>query len=240
MARFKLGVDAMVSLDGQMDSDKVENDLKLMEDFVESGRGKELWDAVVKLDERNAEKGDYPHSYIESHWDDMVYDGAYFESKFKEIVERGEGEDEAFMGYGTGLGRDEWAELRGKAEAGDEVSKSSLKCIDEAAFVVCLDKEDRGMTEDAESEMMLHGENGGNRWYDKHCLVRLGSGKIGYNFEHSFSDGMVWNRMIEEVMDDVRGEGEVKVFKRLEAGIGGGGGGVERLEWGFGGDVQGG
>ncbi|GMI44364.1 hypothetical protein TrCOL_g1294 [Triparma columacea] len=54
-----------------------------------------------------------------------VYDGAYFSSKFKEIVERGEGGDEAFMGYGTGLGRDEWALLRGKAEAGDNLSKSS-------------------------------------------------------------------------------------------------------------------
>jgi hypothetical protein len=45
----------MVSLDGQMDGDKVENDLKLMEDFVESGRGKELWDAVVKVRDRRSE-----------------------------------------------------------------------------------------------------------------------------------------------------------------------------------------
>ncbi|GMI44522.1 hypothetical protein TrCOL_g1510 [Triparma columacea] len=346
MARYKLGVDAMASLDGEMDGETRENDFKLMQDFIDTGKGKELWEAVVKIDQSNAEKGSYPHSYIESHWDDMylggrwslpinsnpfyllrgsktcdapssysntgsivssmlrwgrkvrdygleadggcmssfpymvggcrvpgvgrdelrmnpnwghivvcfnnaffrieaackatgrVYDGAYFSSKLKEIVERGEGGDEAFMGYGTGLGRDEWASLRGKAEGGDELSKSSIDCIDSAALVVCLDKEDRGMTEDMESERMLHGEDGGNRWYDKHCLVRLGSGRIGYNFEHSFSDGMVWNRMIEEVMDDVRGEGEGKVFKRLEEGIGGEEGGVERLEWGFGAEVE--
>ena len=96
------------------------------------------------------------------------------------------------------MGRDEWAELRGDLEAGNE---ASFRYIDEALLVVCLDDE-ADMTEDEESFAML--QQGGNRWYDKHQLVRLGSGRLGFNWEHSFSDGMIWNRIIEdcEGMDD--------------------------------------
>jgi len=105
--------------------------------------------------------------------------------RFKEIVENGGGKDEGFIGYGSGLGRDEWAGVRGMVEGSDSLSRSSLECIDNAALIVCLDEE-TGMDGDEESRAMLHGERGGggNRWYDKHCLVRMGSGKIGINFEH--------------------------------------------------------
>ena len=49
MARYKLGVDAMASLDGEMDGETLENDFKLMQDFIDTGKGKELWEAVVKV-----------------------------------------------------------------------------------------------------------------------------------------------------------------------------------------------
>ena len=39
-----------------------------------------------------------------------------------------------------------------------------------------------------------------NRWFDKHSLIRIPNGKVGINFEHSFSDGMVWNRMLSDVL----------------------------------------
>ena len=41
--------------------------------------------------------------------------------------------------------------------------------------------------------------DGTNRWFDKHQAVVQKDGTIGLNFEHSFSDGTTWNRMVHEV-----------------------------------------
>ena len=50
--------------------------------------------------------------------------------------------------------------------------------------------------------------------------MRLGSGKLGFNWEHSFSDGMIWNRFIEdcEAGTDKGAEGECE---------------IEEIEWNF-------
>ena len=89
-------------------------------------------------------------------------------------------------------------------------SNTSFRAIDEAQFVICLDDE-QSMTEDEESVAML--QQADNRWYDKHQLVRLGNGKLGFNWEHSFSDGMIWNRCIEdcEAGSDEGAEGECEI-----------------------------
>lgn len=109
---------------------------------------------------------------------------------FKVINDLSEGED-VCVGVGTGLGRDDWGELRGSL--GNEVA---FHDIDSAAFIVCLDEHNQGMNENEESRNML--ASVGNRWYDKHQLILLGNGEIGFNWEHSFSDGMIWNRLIQD------------------------------------------
>jgi hypothetical protein len=113
--------------------------------------------------------------------------------------------------------RDVWAKHRQiLVSKGDNGAK--LNVIDTALFVVNLD-DTKINNEHDESRVMLHGENG-NSWYDKHCLIRMSNGKIALNYEHSFSDGMIWNRMLSEVLADVDGK-ELKGYSKLVDGVAG-------------------
>ena len=145
---------------------------------------------------------------------------AYLERQLDRIEQGGESTpDNEFIGVPlTAVGRDECAKNREAVVALSERNKENVRLIDEALLVVCLDDPDEKMTLDDESRMLLHGgtdPGGRNRWFDKHELVRLGNGKIGMNFEHSFSDGMVWNRMLQEVTDFVAGV-ETPMYTPLE------------------------
>jgi hypothetical protein len=47
---------------------------------------------------------------------------------------------------------------------------------------------------------------GDNRWWDKQMLVVGSDGHMGLTFEHSYSDGTIWGRFINEVMSDIEGK----------------------------------
>ena len=133
-----------------------------------------------------------------------VVSGEVLEKVFSEIMNAAAPkEDDPFVGLLTSLDRDVWAKNRALLEE-DPTNSANLAAIDSALTVVNLD--DTPITsKDHESSMLLHGENGKNRWFDKHEVTRLSNGKIALLFEHSYSDGMVWNRMLEEATNDVRG-----------------------------------
>ena len=105
----------------------------------------------------------------------------------------------------TTQGRDEWGAQREAMEAASAVNRASLREIDTALLVITLDGAAPADLEEAAASL-LHGGSGapgcdysaGARWYDKHGLVVFENGKLGVNFEHSFSDGMTWNAWIGE------------------------------------------
>jgi hypothetical protein len=104
----------------------------------------------------------------------------------------------------TALPRGEVAAARARLLA-DPGNARALRAMDEALLVVALDDGPCGTLED-ESRALLHGRGGLGYW-DKHQLVRLPNGKLAVNFEHSYSDGMIWNRMLQEAAADVAGDG---------------------------------
>ena len=74
---------------------------------------------------------------------------------------------------------------------------SNLKTLDAGIIVVCLDAEPMADLQ-AKAERLLTGP-GENRWYDKQQLVVGADGHMGLLFEHSYSDGTIWGRFINEV-----------------------------------------
>lgn len=99
--------------------------------------------------------------------------------------------------------RDTWARIRDDLVAHHPVNAESLKIIDSALFMLVL--EHRSPSDVSQRmELSLHGQ-GCHRWFDKlQVMVQL-DGHLSVNFEHSFSDGTVWNRWLNECWHDMRG-----------------------------------
>lgn len=100
----------------------------------------------------------------------------------------------------TTLNRNKWADNREKLLKISNKNGESLKRIEDAIFVLCLDEESPNSLEDA-SRMMLHG-NGKNRWFDKSLqFIVSKNGEIGVNIEHSGMDGAVMSRFIKFISE---------------------------------------
>ena len=115
----------------------------------------------------------------------------------------------------TAADRDDWAKAR-KHLAKDPHNAASLAKIDSALVSIAIDgphgTSEAGGTAtatDLSTASLLGNTAGGSRaqprWFDKHQLLLLENGDLGYNFEHSYSDGMSWNRMLSEVAAHVQG-----------------------------------
>ncbi|CAM9330454.1 unnamed protein product [Ectocarpus sp. 12 AP-2014] len=110
---------------------------------------------------------------------------------------------DSFVGHLlTSKGRDECAAAREALKGFSPTNGATLSEIDSAIFAVALDDHDTPDLQ-AESRAFLTGDGGRNRWFDKHQLVVLKNGKMAVNFEHSFSDGMDWTRMLGEIWHDM-------------------------------------
>jgi hypothetical protein len=134
--------------------------------------------------------------------------------------------------------RDLWGAQRLALEGHAPGNAASLRDIDTSLMVVSLEAGGGPAGIKANSELMLHeGGRAGGRWYDKHCAVFFEDGAFGMNFEHSFSDGMTWNRWMQETWSDMHGtaspyssplpcpDSEVNSFGADEPA------GRQRLEW---------
>ncbi len=106
------------------------------------------------------------------------------------------------LGILTTMPRDDWAEKRENLFAISEHNSEVMKSIEEAAFVVCLDKnKPEEMTEI--SQQLLHGD-GTDRFFDKSLqFVVFQNGKAGINFEHTGVDGSVMLRVIKHLHDSI-------------------------------------
>ena len=110
------------------------------------------------------------------------------------------------VGVLTTLNRDVWAAARIELVA---LNPETVATIDSAILVLCLDDDEpQQMTEfcDGEffsnifllsfvlpqvfvSQVLLHNNDGSNRWFDKNNLVVCANGKAGVTMEHSAIDG---------------------------------------------------
>lgn len=92
----------------------------------------------------------------------------------------------------TSWDRTKWAEVR-NAYFSNGINAESLRAIESAAFILCLDDEAYEMfnTETSDgldhlARSMFHG-NGHNRWFDKSFNFCVGSNaRIGFNSEHTW------------------------------------------------------
>eukprot|EP01114_Cavostelium_apophysatum_P017198 TRINITY_DN5051_c0_g1_i1.p1 TRINITY_DN5051_c0_g1~~TRINITY_DN5051_c0_g1_i1.p1 ORF type:complete len:602 (-),score=148.21 TRINITY_DN5051_c0_g1_i1:37-1842(-) len=93
--------------------------------------------------------------------------------------------------------RNVWAAARAQLSS-DSLNQDSLRIIDTALFIVCLDESSPNSL-DAFSQALLHGD-GRNRWFDKSIqLIVCANGKSGINMEHSGIDGHTVLRYAAEI-----------------------------------------
>ncbi|KAL7683065.1 putative acyltransferase ChoActase/COT/CPT, choline/carnitine acyltransferase [Plasmopara halstedii] len=99
--------------------------------------------------------------------------------------------------------RDTWAQIREDLVMHHPLNAETLEVIDSALFILVL--EHRNPSDASQCiELSLHGQ-GRHRWFDKLQVMVQPNGHLSINFEHSFSDGTVWNRWLQECWHDMRG-----------------------------------
>ncbi|XP_075890507.1 carnitine O-palmitoyltransferase 1, liver isoform-like isoform X2 [Nelusetta ayraudi] len=113
---------------------------------------------------------------------------------------------EAELGALTAGDRTAWAKARAK-HFSSGVNRSSLDCIEKAAFFVTLEEDEHGMlgddpeaSVDRYAKALLHGKCY-NWWFDKSfSVVFYKNGKTGLNGEHSWADAPVLSHLWEWAM----------------------------------------
>lgn len=106
--------------------------------------------------------------------------------------------------------RDTWAKAYKRLCKYDKINKESVRTIQRAMFVVCLDKAvPGGDTLNRKTHVALqtiHGggpsSNSGNRWYDKTIQFIVGAdGVVGLTYEHSPAEGPPITSMMDHIVD---------------------------------------
>ncbi|CAL1270555.1 unnamed protein product [Larinioides sclopetarius] len=130
-------------------------------------------------------------------------------TQFQSVVAQS-GVPKSPIGILTTLHRDSWAKAYKRLRKYDSGNKESLKAIQEAIFLLCLDKpvSDSG-TINRKTHVALqtiHGGgpagNAGNRWFDKTIqFIVGGDGVVGLTYEHSPAEGPPITRMMDHISD---------------------------------------
>lgn len=102
------------------------------------------------------------------------------------------------VGVLTVADRDHWAAARKKLVAADPMNEQSLRDIESAGFVVCLD-DAKPVTLEERAHQYWHGD-GSNRWFDKPLqFIVNDNGTAGFMGEHSMMDGTPTHRLNDHV-----------------------------------------
>ncbi|GBG25864.1 Carnitine O-palmitoyltransferase 2, mitochondrial [Hondaea fermentalgiana] len=125
--------------------------------------------------------------------------------KVKAEADANPGDVSGDVGLLTGCERDFWAQARERLVKSSETNAATLAEIDDCLFGICLQDVDTSASVADRSDYFLHGRDGSNRWFDKHVIVPTTEGALGVNFDHTFGDGLTWNRMVSEAWADMHG-----------------------------------
>ncbi|OBZ84040.1 putative mitochondrial carnitine O-acetyltransferase [Choanephora cucurbitarum] len=111
------------------------------------------------------------------------------------------------MGVLTTENRLNWARLRDELNS-DQTNADSLRVVDTALFIVCLDHEEPKDADELSTNMLcgtyrlVDGMQVGtctNRWYDKLQIIVCKNGNAGINFEHTGVDGHTVLRFVSDI-----------------------------------------
>jgi carnitine O-acetyltransferase len=120
------------------------------------------------------------------------------EQQFKRVYEKAE--KAPAVGILTSENRDVWADAREVLVKAHSSNAASLKAIDAASFVVCLD-DASPVTLEERAHQYWHGD-GSNRWFDKPLQFIINdNGTSGFMGEHSMMDGTPTHRLNDYVND---------------------------------------
>lgn len=98
------------------------------------------------------------------------------------------------VGVLTAANRDLWAEARKQLLAADPANEQTLREIESAGFLVCLD-DATPVTLEERAHQYWHGD-GSNRWFDKPLQFIINdNGTAGFMGEHSMMDGSPTSRL---------------------------------------------
>jgi carnitine O-acetyltransferase len=114
------------------------------------------------------------------------------EQQFQRVYEKAE--KAPAVGILTSQNRDVWAEVYPKLKAASDNNAASLKDIEAASFIVCLD-DASPVTLEERAHQYWHGD-GANRWFDKPLQFIVNeNGTSGFMGEHSMMDGTPTHRL---------------------------------------------
>ncbi|KAI5307321.1 hypothetical protein KEM56_007586 [Ascosphaera pollenicola] len=115
---------------------------------------------------------------------------------FDKVYEHADGKPA--IGCLTSQNRDAWADAREILLKASPANAGSLKDIEAASFVVCLD-DAKPVTLEERSRQYWHGD-GKNRWFDKPLqFIVNDNGTAGFMGEHSMMDGTPTQRINDYV-----------------------------------------
>lgn len=130
--------------------------------------------------------------------DEQIY------ARLKAIADLNAAPPDIDVGIFTSMDRTSWHAVR-LSMARHQVNQQNLELLDSALFVVCLDDDvvvdylkPGGAT--GATRSMLAKET--NRWFDKSIsIIVTKDGALGVSFEHSWGDGLVVKRYVEDVFN---------------------------------------
>ncbi len=122
------------------------------------------------------------------------------EVQFQRVYEKAEKASPA--GSLTSQNRDVWSDVYTKLKGSSNVNTATLKEIEAASFLVCLD-DASPITLEERAHQYWHGD-GANRWYDKPLQFIINdNGTSGFMGEHSMMDGTPTHRLNDYVNQQI-------------------------------------
>ncbi|KAL7417765.1 acyltransferase ChoActase/COT/CPT [Mrakia frigida] len=125
---------------------------------------------------------------------------------FNDVIHTVGADEGPAVGLLTSENRDNWTKARDHLISISKTNAETLEAIQSAIVVVALDDSDPTSSSRLDTKLndrswrLWVGEGGVNRWFDKHQLIVLPSGRSGFNGEHSLLDGTPTLRLNEFII----------------------------------------
>ncbi|WEW57187.1 Carnitine O-acetyltransferase mitochondrial [Emydomyces testavorans] len=133
---------------------------------------------------------------VPTHVNGQQLNTSEFQQQFEKILKNAE--RVPAVGALSSENRDIWTAARKKLLAADPANAESLRTIESASFLVCLD-DTAPVTLEERAHVYWHGD-GSNRWYDKPLTFIINdNGTAGFLGEHSMMDGTPTHRLNDYV-----------------------------------------
>lgn len=108
-------------------------------------------------------------------------------------------DDTPTLGVLSSGSRDDWAASFIELTR-DPENAALIQKVQGSLAMVCLDSSDWSTPTMVQEAMLFGGRTDcENRWYDKHQIIVSSKGRIAFNFEHAFSDGLTWSSWIGDL-----------------------------------------